>query len=394
MLRNPFFVYIATFGTAIAIYHLGWSDIYPPLSLDFYLFFAATFIAAALLSSFVSPAIESTSHYQPGLLPKYSGLLIIATFAMEIALAGGIPLLLVMGGAKFYDLEATATHLHAFLLWSVFSTIRFADFLYSKRKLYLIEASLPVIFYALLVYRGPAVICLMTWVFVFVIKHKGMRPKHFAWIGAIAAFVLLVNGLIGDVRSPGQESAGAPSAAFRNSGVPQTYFWSFLYATIPVANLQLSVDKVSRPQGTTAEFLASELLPDTVSKRILPLLSPRIVSDSGNLVSRDMLYSWEQPQVAPGLNTSTIFGRAYGFFGWVGPAIMFIVISGFIIAYVLLILRSPYRVPCLAWLNTMVVFCLINNMVASAAMLPPLLLLLILPPWRNRMHSLNTLTDL
>jgi hypothetical protein len=32
MLRNPFIVYIATFGSAIALYQLGWSDIYPALS--------------------------------------------------------------------------------------------------------------------------------------------------------------------------------------------------------------------------------------------------------------------------------------------------------------------------------------------------------------------------
>jgi hypothetical protein len=384
ILKNPFLVYIATFGAALGIYQLNWSNIYPPLSGDFLLFFGCTFLSALLLAVLVAPAIRQTKDYQPGLLPRYTGLFIIATFAAEVALAGGIPLLFITRGANFYAHEAGATHLHLFVFWSVFSTIRFADYLYSGRRLYLLEAALPIIFYGLLVYRGPALICMLSWVFVFVIKHGGIKPKYGLVLAIGGLLALLVNGLIGDVRSPGQERIGAPSAAFRNSGVPQTFFWSYLYATVPIANFQLSVDKLLKEQGTVAEFIASDLLPDTVSKRILPLLSDRIATGQGNLVSRDQLYSWEQPQVAAGLNISSIFGRSYGFFGWLGPVTLFVVLTIFIITYLILIPKSPYRVPALALLNTLVVFCLFNNMIASAAMLPQLIVVLLLPPWWTR----------
>jgi hypothetical protein len=382
MLRNPFYVYIATFGTALAIYQLGWSDIYPPMSNDTFVFFGSTFLAAALLGTFIAPAINATHHYQPGLLPKYSWLFVVGSFLAELALSGGVPILLVIRGASFYVLEANATHLHLFVFWSVYSTIRFADYLYSGRRLYLLEASLPIIFYILFIYRGPAIICLVSWVFVFIIKHRGVRLRHFAVLSVVGAIVMLLNGLLGDARSPGQESAAVPSAAFRASGIPQTYFWSYLYATLPIANLQLSVDRINKPQGSTEEFLASELLPDTISKRVLPILNPRIRS-SGYLATRDLLYSWEQPQVSPGLNIATIYGRSYGFFGWIGAAIMFVALATFIIVYLILILKSPYRVVCLALLNTLVVFCLLNNMIASAATLPLLILPLLLPPWRS-----------
>jgi hypothetical protein len=141
---------------------------------------------------------------------------------------------------------------------------------------------------------------------------------------------------------------------------------------------------LTHEQGTVAEFVASDLLPDTISKRILPLLNDRIQSGGGNLLSRDMLYSWEQPQVSPGLNISTVFGRSYGFFGWIGPVIMFMALSGLIIIYIILIRKSPYRVPALALLNVLVVFCIFNNMIASAAMLPQLVWPLLLPPWWTR----------
>lgn len=387
LLKNPFLVYVASFGSVLAIYQFGWSDIYPTLSWDSLLFFGLTFLAAFLLALLISPFINQTQEYVPGLLPKYAGLFVIATFAGEMFLAGGIPLLFVIGGAQFYTLEANAVHLHAFTFWSVYSVIRFADFLYSRRLIYMIEAALPVIFYALLVYRGSLIMCVLSWVFVFAIKHGSFKPKHVA-IAAIGALsVFYVNGLIGDARSPGQENAGAPSASFRSSGIPQTYFWTYLYTTAAMANFQLSVDKITREQGTIAEFVASEFLPDTISKRILPLLNDKIGSGSGNLVSRDMLYSWEQPQIAPGLNISSLFGRSYGFLGWMGPVIMFMALSGLIIIYIIVIRTSPYRVPALALLNLLVVFCLFNNMLAAAVMVPQLIWPVLLPPWRRRVKT-------
>ena len=385
MLRSPFVVYIATFAAALGIYQLGWSDLYPDLSFDLLFFFAVTFGCAGLLALLMQPAIEATHRYKPLILPRWTILIVLLSFAAEVWLAGGVPLLLVLGGLVFYEHEATATHLHLFMFWSVFSTIRFADFLYSGRKSCLLEAFLPVLFYGLLVYRGPALICLVSWAFVFVIKHRGLRKRHVTIGGTIAIGFLLINGLIGDLRSPGQEEVGSPSATFRGSGIPRTYFWSYLYTTVPIANLQLSVDKVEPGHGTAAEFIASEFLPDTFSKRLLPIINDSIASGSGNLISRDQLYSWDQPQIAPGLNISTIFGRAYGFFGWIGPAIMFAFLSAFVIVYLITIRTSPYRVPALALLNTLVVFCLFNNMIASAAMLPLLILIAVLPPWRARL---------
>jgi hypothetical protein len=117
------------------------------------------------------------------------------------------------------------------------------------------------------------------------------------------------------------------------------------------------------------------------SRRIVPYVNHRITSDQGNFITRDMLYSWERPQVRPGMNISTIFGRSYGFFGWIGPAIMFAVLSTSIVVCLLVISRSPFRVPCLAPLNTLVLFCLFNNMLVSAAIIPQLVWPLLLPPW-------------
>jgi hypothetical protein len=382
MLKNPFLVYVLSFCAILGMYQLGWSEIYPLLSSDLLLFFGLTFVFALLLARVVHPIVASTGPYQPGLLTKYAGLFVIATFAIELVLSGGIPLYLVLNGVNFAEMESTATHLHVFTLWSAYSTIRFADFLYSKRRFYLLEASLPVIFYALLVYRGPAMMTLASWAFIFIIKNNGLKLKHIMIVAIAAVCVLYANGRMGDVRAPGDDvRAGRPTAAFRESGIPRTFFWTYLYSTVAVANLQLSVDKIQSYNGTVAEFIVSELIPDTFSRRIMPYVNHRVTSNQGNFITRDKLYSWAQPQVAPGMNISTIFGRSYGFFGWTGPEIMFSVLSLFIVVYLLVISRSPFRVPCLALLNTLVLFCLFNNMLVSAAIIPQLVWPLLLPPW-------------
>lgn len=381
MLRNPFFVYIATFAGAIGFYLLKWADVYPPLTADFYAFFGLTFIVAAAFGRLIKPDIEGISDYRPGILHWSAGLFVIATFLGELALAGGVPILLVAGGAKFYNMEAVAIHLHAFMFWSIYSTIRFADFLYTKRKLYLAEAAMPVVFYFLMVYRGPAIICLITWFFVYVIKEKRIRPIPIISVAALVAAALFVNGAVGDVRSPGQEHIAKPSKTFKELGLPGAAFWAYLYGTAPLGNLQLSVTKMTEPAGNLREFVISEFIPDTISKKILPMLNPDIKSGVGNLQTRDDLYSWKQHQIAEGINTSSIFGRAYGFLGWAGCAIMFAALSLFIVVYLLLIQNSPYNVAALAWLNTTVMFCLLNNMMVSAVTLLPMFLLAVLPPW-------------
>src|SRR4051812_44236267 len=114
MLKNPFLVYLFSFCAVLGIYQFGWSEIYPALSRDLLLFFGLTFAFAVLLARLVHPVIAGTGPYRPGLLTKYAGLFVIATFAIELVLAGGIPLLLVMKGASFYQMQGTGTHLHVF----------------------------------------------------------------------------------------------------------------------------------------------------------------------------------------------------------------------------------------------------------------------------------------
>jgi len=293
--------------------------------------------------------------------------LLLALFAADLAYTGGIPLLMLIGGRLQYGGELGVPHLHVFTVTfgAVFSTIRFCDYLYSKRWRYLVEALVPIAYMILIVYRGPAVICLITWGFVLFIKRGRLGMARSALIAVFTLAVLHVFGLFGDLREgPGYfERVARPTAAFRNSASPKTYIWTFIYMTAPMANLQLAVDTTNLENRGAARFVVSEMLPDFISKRILPSMGTTRV---------------KTPEVSPTLNVATMYGRSYLYMGWPGPVLMFVLLAALILAYLQLIRGSPYGVPCLALLNTFVVFCTFQNMIAYTGLFIQLIWPLIL----------------
>ncbi len=354
MLKNPFLIYVLSFGAVFLAYQLGWSEVYPDLSGDLLLFFGLTFLYALVLAVVVVPEVRQINQYEEGQIPSITVFFLLAGFAADLIYTG-IPLLMVLNG-NLYSIDVGVPTLHVFnvTFGSAFSTIRFADYLYSKRRRYLLEALLPNIFFVLVLYRGPVIICLVSWCFVYFIKN-GLGVKRGVLIAAAAVLVLGLFGVVGDIREGGAaaiEQIGKPTVEFQNSGIPATYLWTYIYLSSPMANLQMTVDadKFDDPEHRGAvEFVVTELIPDFVSKRILPFMRTERVKPE---------------QVSRGLTVSTIYGRAYAIARWLGATLMFASLTLLIVVYLRLIIRTPYAVPCLALLNTLVVFCAFQNMIA------------------------------
>ena len=112
------------------------------------------------------------------------------------------------------------------------------------------------------------------------------------------------------------------------------------------------------------EFIVGEMLPDFISNRVLP----RIGAQRATI-----------PQMSPGFNVASMFGRSYLFFGWIGVLAILAWSMTLTFGYLVLILRSPYCVPCLALLNTLVVFSVFDNMIAISSMSLQLIWPLLLP---------------
>jgi hypothetical protein len=114
------------------------------------------------------------------------------------------------------------------------------------------------------------------------------------------------------------------------------------------------------------------LLPDFLSNRILPLLGAERRAT---------------PEIGPGLNVATIYGRSYLYFGWIGVFMMFYWLIMCILLYLWMILKSPYGVPSLALLNTLIFFCTFDNMIAQTFLGFQLIWPLLLPLLPRRIFS-------
>ncbi len=373
MLKNPFIIYILSFGGVLAVYQLGWSEAYPELSFQVLAFFGLTFLVSAVLAIATAKFVQDTGNYEPDRLPKYTVLLLAVFFAADIVYTGGAPLLLVVSGKATFSGDLGVPHLHVFTgtFAIVFSAIRFADFIYSRRVGYLAEAVLSIVYFILIFYRGPALMCVVSWVFVFFIRYSRIGVVRGSVIVASALLVLHLFGIFGNLRegsSEAIEAVGKPTAAFRESGIPPTYLWTYIYMTSPMANLQLAVDTTNMDDQSTAEFVVSEMIPDFISKRILPFLGTERV---------------KTPEVSRGLNVATMYGRSYVYAGWTGCMLLFTLFASLVVVYLQLIRYSPYRVPCLALLNMFIVFCTFQNMIAFSGLILQLVWPLLLPSRRS-----------
>lgn len=360
MLVNPFLTYMLTFGGALAIYQLGWSSIYPQMTWDMLAFFLFSFMLAGTFAAAVQPAVAAIRKHQPGLLPGWTIAAPLVCFAADFIHTGGIPLLDLLLGRYVYMSFSGVPSLHVFTVTfgSAFSTIRFADFLYEKHRLlrirYLAEACIPVVYLLLIVYRGPAMIVLTTWAFVFIIR-SGLTLKRGLIIACVGSVLLLAAGKLGEARSGTLIDLGRPTQEFQESRIPNSAFWVYLYATGPIANFQYAVSNVD-PQYNLwkmPEFIIGEMLPDAISHRLLAMIDVPIVRDV--------------PEFSPHFNVSSLFGRSWIFFGWIGVLTMLTYFVAAVFVYVCLLRASALAVPSLALLNTFVVYCVFDNMIAITA---------------------------
>jgi oligosaccharide repeat unit polymerase len=372
MSRNPFFIYVAVFGGALLAYQLGWSGIYPDLSYPVLWFFCITFAASGLLALVIAPTLRSIREHPRGSPSNWIACLLCAGFVADMAYTGGIPLWLMVTGQdyRYTNFGIPTLHVAIVTFGGTFATVRFADYLYSKNRWFLLQACMPIVYDVLIANRGAALMVLISWLFVLIVRRGGVsvRMALSAFVSMVAA--LFMFGVIGDIRSGAVlDSIGQPTESFANSGIPKPYFWTYIYLTSPIANFVENTNHPGELDPKVGEMLASELLPDFLSKRVLPLI------DADDRTSFD--------QISPALNVSTIFTRAYVYAGWLGTVIMFSMLAAFILLYVVFMSQTAYAVPALALLNTLVVFCVFDNMIAFTGMSLQLAWLMFMPAPRT-----------
>jgi len=223
----------------------------------------------------------------------------------------------------------------------------------------------------LLIYnRGMFLLILSSSLFVYLFSIRKLRFK-FIVIGVFLILTLFyLFGLTGNIRVSHQAgrtenitssdiifTIGDAKDSFRESLIPEEFFWAYLYISSPLANLQKTISKsnsVDLNFGRLLLFINSEILPDFVSKRISRFLGIEKINIK---------------QITPALTVGTVYARSYVYLNWLGLVLMFsfTMVASFL--YIILLRRkNVFFVTGIALLNTLIFFNIFSNMFSFTGM--------------------------
>jgi oligosaccharide repeat unit polymerase len=358
-LTTPFAAYAAGFAVAISVYSLDYSDLYPTLqpSLIWFLF------STSLICAYLAIAAGKTAHTSAYANERFGAhiiifVLIFTAFSVEVVASGGIPLLLLGSDSdqRYKDFGVPTLHV-AFVGFCYFYAVYWFDlYIVGQGKKYL-ALSLPAMGTSLLIVNRGAFITMLIAMTVVYVRRRGFNRRLLLTCSAAAALVLWGFGFLGELRTNsafGESlilSFGKPSDKFLNSTVSIELFWTYLYTSSPLANLQLNITDRTISDSPVLYFIL-EFLPDFLSKRL--------VSDSDIAASVPLLNT-EQ------LNVSTMYGRAFLLMGWLGAILSFcyfVIVSIFCLR---ILRRSKYFVAALGILTAIAFLNIFDNMFISSS---------------------------
>ncbi len=360
---NPYTCYIAAFLSALLVYPLGWSTLYPVLSLSLLIFLVITLIIHSIFGWYWNrtqwiPFIKLEATLNPVLITVFIWIL----WSIEFLYEGGIPLFKILLHIPYDYRLFGVPSLHVFVVTfsSFYAVYLFHVFLSTKRPLILF-LYIVNLFAALLIYnRGMLFFNLSGsfFIYLFSIEKISFQKLAITVVGVI--FLFYSFGVLGNLRVSFYArqkysqtlflETGKASSAFRESAVPNEFFWTYIYLSSPLANLQTNINNANPPSLTVSrvfDHFNNEFLFDFISKRINRLTGTER----------------EKENTMPGpFNVSTVYSRSYSYSGWKGVIAMAI----FVLLVPLLYRKMfkpdhPYALIGMAILCTMYLFLAFDN---------------------------------
>ena len=378
-LTNPFAAYAAGFIVALCVYSLGYSDLYPPLQPSLKWFLLSTCLICVCLAYATRGMVPNSSSKGERFgkhLAIYTG--IMGVFIIEVIANGGFPLLLIAANADFSYLDFGIPQLHvAFVAFCYFFAVYWFDlYILGQGKTFLILSTTAMATSVLIVNRGAFILTLIAIIFVY-IQRRGLDRRLLLTFALVSAATLWGFGVLGDLRTKGASgesiilSIGDASDKFLNSNIPTELFWPYIYASSPLANLQLNItDRAAT--DSPALYLVLEFLPDFISKR---LLSEETIDGADPLLITDQL------------TVCTMYGRSFLLMGWLGLVLSF---SYFVVISVIclkVLQRSKYFVAGAGILSSIAFLGIFDNMYVKSGGISLVLLAIFLALFESKAKS-------
>jgi hypothetical protein len=372
---SPLWAYGLSFVAVLLVYGLGWSEMFSPLSWPLIGFILTTcavcFLIAGLEWMTWRPAILHIATWWTPPRVKRSVYALYGLIILECLHAGGIPLWLVLSGGEYDYTKFGIPTLHVFVLGAyAFLTVHWFN-LWTKYgvRLYLVSASLLAVISLVIVNRGAFFQVLLS-IGVLYLAKVGIRLRSLA-LGAVGlGLVTVVFGILGDARMVAG-GIDPQSTIFVLGDASESYpidqlgsgpFWLYLYAASPLANWELNISRMTTIYIEPQIFAAIELLPDFITKRLLPespsSMHPALVTDV--------------------LSVLGAYGRAFFYGGWVGCVAVFLLFLTYYLVIRFVFRRTEYLPSVMATLASGAALMTYFNMLTFSGLIAPLLIAIVL----------------
>lgn len=338
---------------------------FPTLQFETVIFLFSSFSLYWIIGYWVS--VKKVLNYKPldsSTKIKTSFLLLFLGYIIEFAVEREIPFFNMLSGGSYTDYsDYGIKSFHVFLVtYNSFLSVYYFHFFVSNKKkrglIYFILSLIPAI---LIVNRGMILMALFSSFFVFIqsvdVKFK---PKYYVYISFIFIIVLYFFGLLGNIRSGNGDpnyilAESDASATFIESSIPKEFYWTYLYGASPLGNFQNNINKGTYNNYNFFDFILFELTPELISKRIALLLGRTKRQPT-------LMKEW--------LTVGTVYSKSYSYLWWIGPIILSVYISIFILVILSLVPnRSKYHVSTVAILSTFVFLNTFTNMIVFSGII-------------------------
>ena len=371
----------------VGIYSLGWSALCPDLSDDMKIFMGLTISLSFFLT--IVTFYRKIIFFRP--LAKINmrsvkiwAVLLWLLFIIEIAVAKGTPLLsyaLGTGGVTYNEFGLPYVHVivvNGLTVLSIYCYYAVRSKVGTKkdRRILRFIAFSALVCFLLQFNRGALMAPLIGFFLIALLSTR--RPWRLLGgltIGIVA--ILMGFGYLGEMRA-GEKGKrmildlGKASTEFRASGIPDEFFWAYIYISTPLANAQNTVNHSLNSEYDTDDISAlilSEMTPEIISKRI-----------SGEEEGKKKITLRKESILLENhLTASSVYGRASRYMGWTGLWVLF----GFTLFFIyfnmkLVDRKSQWYLPMFITLDLIVLMNVLDNMFVFMGMVPQVFIILVI----------------
>ena len=255
---NPIFLFNAIWGFIFVLYDLKLSNLLDNLSNGTVLIFIAMFVTFNIISLFISLVFDYfNSRITKNEIKSDEGavknnflnkkviyFLFIIWFciiSVEIIYCKGVPLvwLLLKTGKTYFDFGIKGLHGFANAIGLTVTLMAYSYYEFNKKdKTLLCLISAVLFIYVLLISRQVIISACIEMAFVYIFKRSIQNKKikkRYVIIGALIA--ILAFGIIGNIRTGGQEFYRVSSIKYPIPLVFSGFYWFYMYLVMTVSNI-------------------------------------------------------------------------------------------------------------------------------------------------------------